>query len=227
MEITIDMTMSNEIGEISKALASAQGEFPAIKKEKRVKVKMKSGGDYVYHYADFASMVEQVRPFLAKYELSVTQPIVGEYIVTTVSHSSGQFFRSFYPLQNPKSMKPQDHGSLQTYARRYSFGAMLCLPTEDDDDGARAQQAVPKKAVLKNHAPVNRTVAAGEDVPTNAQLKKMWAMLGEAGLKEEEKRKDFMRATVGKDSSKDLTKKDIQFLFETIETNFKLGGGYE
>jgi hypothetical protein len=52
-----------------------------------------------------------------------------------VTHSSGQWFRSSYPVR-PVQATPQGLGSAITYARRYALMAMVGIAPEDDDGEA-------------------------------------------------------------------------------------------
>jgi hypothetical protein len=57
-----------------------------------------------------------------------------------------------YPVADGRMNPAQALGSLLTYGRRYSYGAALGLPIEDDDD-ARSQHEAPKHAPAKPEAP--------------------------------------------------------------------------
>jgi hypothetical protein len=56
---------------------------------------------------------------------------------TMLLHTSGQYIVSEYPL--PMTGRPQEMGSAQTYARRYSLAALVCNASDEDDDGNAAQ----------------------------------------------------------------------------------------
>jgi len=56
-------------------------------------------------------------------------------LVTMLTHSSGQWFRSSYPVR-PVQATPQGLGSALTYSRRYSLMAMVGIAPEDDDGEA-------------------------------------------------------------------------------------------
>jgi len=127
----------SEIGELAAALVAAQAEFSAVPK---------TAENPFFHskYADLASVVKSAQPILAKHGLAVSQhPTVedGEPSLTTyLLHSSGQFLRSTMRLCAAKN-DPQGQGAAITYARRFSYQAVLGLVADDDDDGNRASQA--------------------------------------------------------------------------------------
>jgi hypothetical protein len=130
------MITSEQINEISAALAKAQGEMEVAPKDS-INPHFKSS------YANLAACVRAARPALSKHGLCVIQSIelndsakmIG--VLTRLSHASGQFFESATWCQ-PRSLAPQDIGSCATYLKRYGFSAMVGLITEEDDDGEAA-----------------------------------------------------------------------------------------
>jgi hypothetical protein len=137
------MSQSESIKELASALAKAQGEFPAIEKNKTAKIPKKTGGDYSYQYADLADIIRVVTPALTKYGLSVTQSptLVGDKFVleTVLMHASGEWRSALYPLMGHE--RAQEQGSEITYARRYALCPMLGIHGEEDDDGKAASDA--------------------------------------------------------------------------------------
>lgn len=132
------------------ALARAQAEFPPIPRSKTVTVRTQAGQKYTFDYAPLEDILRACRPALAKHGLSITQDVgatpdgkVG--LTTTLGHSSGDSRSSYLPLTFPT--RPQELGSLLTYARRYAIVAMLGVAAEDtdeagsdaDDDGNAAE----------------------------------------------------------------------------------------
>ena len=125
-------------GKIAPALVKFQGEITNPQKNKTVNT-----GKYGYSYADLGSILDHVRPALAKHGLAVVQRIVTEpesvTLETDLIHESGQIISCSHPL--PRGCAAQEFGSFLTYARRYSLGAILGLAAEDDDDGQAASKA--------------------------------------------------------------------------------------
>lgn len=140
-------TQSEEIKELVAALSKAQGSMkPAI--FNRVNPHFKN------RYADFTSCMDCCREPLASNGLSVMQycETVNEklMLVTMLAHTSGQWMKSYFPL-NPMKMDSQSIGSAMTYGKRYSLSAMLGIVSDDEDDDGEAshargqsQQALPK-----------------------------------------------------------------------------------
>lgn len=130
------ITTPDAIDKIAAALAKAQGELTNPKKTKTANL-----GKYKYAYADLGEIMDAVRPTLAKHGLAIVQTLSPGVLLTMLVHESGQAFRSTYAL--PEKATAQEMGSAITYGRRYSVSAILGIAAEDDDDGAKAQDAGP------------------------------------------------------------------------------------
>jgi hypothetical protein len=130
------MEQSQEINELAGALSKAQGEMQAAIKDK-VNPFFKSS------YADLGSVWDAARPVLSKYGLCVMQTThmapdgTKILMVTTLAHTSGQWVKSFLPL-NPSKNDSQGIGAALTYLRRYSLSAIVGVVCDDDDDGETA-----------------------------------------------------------------------------------------
>lgn len=130
---------SPTIAKIAEALAKAQGEIlPAPKDSLNPHFKSR--------YADLASVREASRKPLSDNGLAVIQrPHAQSGLVvveTLLLHSSGEWFSNTLamPLRD-------DHahgvGSAITYARRYSYCALLGVVADEDDDGNSARHMPP------------------------------------------------------------------------------------
>jgi len=128
-------TQSEQIGELAKALAAAQGEMdPAARSSANPFFKSK--------YADLAAVWDACREPLAKHDLAVIQTTeAGDpqvvTVVTTLAHSSGQWIRGALSVK-PVKGDPQSLGSALTYARRYALAAICGVAPEGEDDDAEA-----------------------------------------------------------------------------------------
>ncbi len=129
------MKRSEMINEISKAMASAQGEMePALKSSKNPFFKS--------NYADLAAIMESIKIPLKKNDLSIWQDVItndkGISVCTMVSHSSGQWIE-FGPLEISLAKRDaQSVGSAITYAKRYALSAAVGVVSDNDDDGEAA-----------------------------------------------------------------------------------------
>jgi hypothetical protein len=122
---------SQQTNELFTALAKAQDEMEIASKDS-------SNPFYKSKYADLQSVVGSSRPYLAKHGLSVIHLLQQEeqstYMVTQLSHSSGQYIRSKVKL-SPQKPDVQSLGSYITYMKRYCYAAIVGVVTGDDDDG--------------------------------------------------------------------------------------------
>jgi hypothetical protein len=132
---------SESINEIATALAKAQAEIEGASKDSL-------NPHFRSSYADLASVWDACHKALAKNSIAVVQQTQiydgGLVLVTKLVHSSGQWFRSEYPI-NPVKSDPQGIGSAITYARRYSLMAMTGVAGRDDDDGNAASGRPPPR----------------------------------------------------------------------------------
>ena len=130
------MAQSEEINELASALSKAQGEMQAAIKDK-VNPFFKSS------YADLGSVWDAARPVLSKYGLCIMQTTElspagnGVLMITTLAHTSGQWMKSYLPL-NPSKNDSQGMGAAITYLRRYSLSALVGVVCDEDDDGETA-----------------------------------------------------------------------------------------
>jgi hypothetical protein len=121
----MEQMMSPTIGALALALSKAQAVIqPAIKDKNNPFFKSK--------YADLSNIWDAIRKPLTDNELSVIQTSQIGVLVTILAHSSGEWVKSYYPI-NPTKDDPQGIGSAITYARRYALAAIAGASTEDDD----------------------------------------------------------------------------------------------
>jgi hypothetical protein len=133
---------SEKIDELAKALIAAQAEFSAIPKGS-VNPFFKS------KYAALPEVISHTTPVLVKNGLAVSQHIdfdgANDILCTYLLHSSGQFIAHNMKLHLVKD-DPQAQGSAVTYARRYSYMAVLGLVADEDDDGNMASKPAPSNS---------------------------------------------------------------------------------
>ena len=96
-------------------------------------------------YADLAAIMDEARPIMGENGLALVQNLVESSpdevrLLTTLYHTSGQYFSSLITLK-PSKTDPQGVGSAITYARRYSLSPLLGIVTEEDDDGNAASNS--------------------------------------------------------------------------------------
>lgn len=149
---------SDTIGAISEALSKAQGVMEMALKDT-------SNPFFKSKYADLASIQAVCqKPLSANgicYSHSITMVDGVNVVITTLSHSSGEWLRSYMPLMLGKQ-DMQSFGSAISYARRYTLSA-LCGVSVADDDGESAMGRDTKVS------PTAQTAAPG--LASEAQLK--------------------------------------------------------
>ena len=182
------MRSSEQINELSKALAAAQAEFPSFAKNKTAKVRMrqeKGGGEYTFGYANLHTIIDAVRGPLTKHDLAIVQVLDADengiaFLRTRVLHSSGQWLESSWQLRVQGT--PQERGSEITYARRYTLCALLCIAADEDDDGNTASG---NSATLQDRKPAKTTPRTRA---TAAQARDLRALMEQANLAENSKK---------------------------------------
>jgi hypothetical protein len=158
-----NMMHSENIAEISAAMAKAQGAIEGANKNS-------TNPHFKNKYADLAAVWDACREPLSANGLAVLQipdeTPAGMMLVTMITHSSGQWFRSSYSVR-PVKNDPQGVGGAITYARRYTLMAMVGIAPEDDDGEAamgRGQQqpanVQPIAQKSSEPAQIDRKVAA-------------------------------------------------------------------
>lgn len=131
------------------ALASARGEFPDIPRTRIATVRMKSGGQYSYKYADLADVLAAVTPALSANGLAVMQYPDGLELVTILAHASGETLQTIWPIKALPLRGLDDSQSFQSavqVAKRYALTALLGVSTEETIEGdpkAHRREAAP------------------------------------------------------------------------------------
>ena len=175
------MLQSESVKELNTALAKAQGELFAAKKDS-INPHFKS------KYADLASVWEACREALSSNGLSVTQ-MPAEFqnnimtLVTRLSHSSGEWIEQTMtcPVGKPD---PQGIGSCLTYMRRYALAAVVGV-YQDDDDANSASYAPKERPATLTDEELSRIklLAAG----THSDIAKIAQFYGKKELHEIER----------------------------------------
>lgn len=171
---------SENIAELAKALAAAQGEISHA-------VKDSTNPHFKSYYADLASVWDAVRKPLSKSGLSVSQLPSSDgtihWLETTLLHSSGQFLTSRTPLIGCSDM--QKYGSALTYARRYALAAIAGVAQDDDDANvaAKPQKQAAQAPVVPNEADPMIAAWKALDGRKRALLVKYQGMADESDLK--------------------------------------------
>ena len=150
------MNQTENINDLVAALSKAQGKMkPAVYN--------KVNPHFKNRYADLASCMDACREPLAMNGLSVMQYVEKQgdifCLVTMLAHCSGQWMKSYLPMQTEKKTC-QALGAEMTYLKRYGISAMLGIVSDEEqdqeDDGERAmpsrkEEPKPALKINQNH----------------------------------------------------------------------------
>lgn len=118
--------------DLNAALAKAQGEMSAAKKDAK-------NAHFSSKYADMASVIEAAKPLAAHGIAFVQFPSTAGPVVTVTTilrHASGQTLDCGTISARARDEGPQSIGSVLTYLRRYGLMAAVGLGSADDDGQA-------------------------------------------------------------------------------------------
>lgn len=157
---------SDAINEISGALAKAQGEMQHAGKTT-------DNPYFKSKYADLPAVMDAARPALAKNGLSVVQITqIDEHgkmtLITQLCHASGQWMRSWYPI-NPVKNDPQGIGSALTYARRYAYSSIIGVAAAGEDDDGNAASGNPTPSTVEKPKSVFSNAAKRKEFCSNVE----------------------------------------------------------
>lgn len=131
--------------EITKALIAAQLIMPNATMNK-------TNPQFGSRYADLASLREASLKVCNDNGLAITHGgdiRDGRFVlVGTLMHTSGQWIESLWLM--PETATPQQYGSANTYAKRYTWGGLLGISSEEDDDANEASAAPPARTKPKS-----------------------------------------------------------------------------
>jgi hypothetical protein len=176
------MRTSDSIGEVGGALAAAQGEMSAAKRDGK-------NSHYGNRYTTLDSLLDAAKPALSKHGISVIQAsgaegvdhkdadIIGA-VTTRLVHKSGEWIESTLRVPLADRLTYQEVGKALTYLRRYSLAGLVGIAGEVDDDGetdlnarqrtatAGGSKAAPPKRARQGTA--KPELDAGEGAPSPA-----------------------------------------------------------
>jgi len=149
------MRTSDTVAAIYAALALAQGQFSAIRKE--------AANEYLgYRYATLEDALDVVRAPLAANGLALIQAAEMDergtrlVLTTRLAHASGEWIESelTLPISEQKGLTPvQSIGVAITYARRYALMSLLGVAALGDDTDATAQRGRAAEPAEAKEAP--------------------------------------------------------------------------
>jgi hypothetical protein len=177
--------------DLYKALLNARREMPVIGKNRTADIKMQSGGNYRYSYADLADIDRVVTPVLAEHQLMVDFEMHdaedGTPILTgmLIHPESGGYKTSEWKVSG---RTPQDQGGSITYGRRYLTGILTGIITDEDTDGRQGSPGAPAAPPRRPARPAN---------PATPQQVEQLGVISRSGVN----MADLMQNTIGRKAS--------------------------
>lgn len=171
-------SIPEKMPELFAALATAQGAFPEIPKNRHVVIKPREGAAYTFDYADLQQILAAVRPALSANGLSIVQPVIpdeaGEsWLVTALLHTSGAALVSRVPAPQPTA-DPKQYGGLLTFMRRYLLCSLLCIAADADlDDDGQERRDDETSGGYSPQASQRRVVQETDSAPARAQPQRL------------------------------------------------------
>lgn len=181
---------SESISNLAIALVKAQAEIKTVSKDG-------ANPHFRSKYATLDNIIDETKPVLTKHGLAVLQMPGGDgenvIMRTLLMHESGEWLETEPLVMRPVKNDPQGMGSCITYARRYSYSALLSISTDEDDDGNGASHAPQgsqsrtnyqptQQTQQQNNAPTGQSQPSGEKLATEGQVKLLRVKMKAAGF---------------------------------------------
>jgi hypothetical protein len=190
---------SESIANLAKALVAFNGEVRIIEKDA-------TNPHFKNQYASLDTIIDEVRPLLAKHGLSMMQFPGGDgekfTLRSMLLHESGEWIESEPITMRPVKNDPQGIGSCSTYARRYSLSAMLSLNTGEDDDGNGAtnpgNQQPPSTSTPSPNASTSQAGQSSGALASEGQVKMLYAKHKSTGFADMKEVCDYLQRDITK-----------------------------
>jgi hypothetical protein len=227
------MTETGRPASLAAALAVLQTRLPEVRKGETAVVETQKGR-YTYNYAGLPAVSRAILPLLGELGLSfVCRPTLNDSGVFVLAYGlmhdpSGECVGGQYPL--PAGGTPQAIGSAISYGRRYCLAAITGMVAEDDDDAATASAQHEKPAAARasrarRTPPSTSDTTPAVDGERNADtvpppmLRKLFALLADAGLSAREPALEYIAELVGRpiQSRNELSRSEVDLLIGGLE----------
>jgi hypothetical protein len=213
---------SETINQLSIALVKAQSEIKTVSKDRE-------NPHFKKKYATLDNIIDETRPVLAKHGLAILQMPGGDgenvIMRTMLMHESGEWLETEPLVMRPVKNDPQGMGSCITYARRYSYSALLSISTEEDDDGNGSSHAPQTSYSRPSNQPAQSTTQQMQQPASNSvtsdkvsepQLRMIGKLKNEKHISDDDYR-ELLLAQFGLNSSKDLSKRQASEFIKYLQ----------
>ena len=179
------------MSELTKALIQFHKDVGVIKKDARAQYGK---------FADLCGVLSTVTPALLKNDIVPTHEFIGDSLVTTLRHTSGETLSSTSKLViQPGKNALHSWGASVTYTRRYQICCLLSLVADMDMDGETEAEAtykpVPAQKDKQASTPAPAPSKPLEDIPLDGEEYNMvMALLKEVFAKDPAKVKSITEA---------------------------------
>lgn len=203
------------IDQLAAALAKFQAEAPTVDKGQVAHIENRQGErSYSYKYANLADVANVAYPLLTKHGLAFSctprRTDTGAYeLVGILMHESGQRLTGSLPISGSTA---QQVGSSLTYNRRYLFGCMTGLITDEDDDGATASRPQSSRPAEQLGVDDGRPMTS----PTRAR---MFGMFSSRGIIARDEQVRGIQQIIGREieSRGELTELEAQQVIDVLK----------
>jgi len=185
-----------------------------------------------YHYRSCEDILEGLKPVLAKHQAAVTISdeivIIGDrYYVkataTLIDVEKGDKVEVSAYAREDEQKKGMDAsqltGSTSSYARKYALNGLFAIDDTKDSDATNKHDTGQTK---KPKEQTKKTDDTENDLASEKQLKYIYALAKQKNYSPESMA-SYIKGAYGKDSSKELTKKEANELIEMLNEVAKEG----
>lgn len=208
------MNTSEQVDQIIPALLEARKVFKPVVRTAEGQV----GTSRKYKYADLETLIDATFEPLMANGIVPVQAVnaAGNSLDSRLFHTSGQWLESSYPLISYDH--PQQFGLQLSYARRYSFLALLGVAQEDNDASGPGRAEPSAKTQPRADRPPPRQEPGSDGVRkiNAAQRTRFWALAKEARWPDKLSVKAWL-LTMGYASSNDISVANYEDICKGLE----------
>ena len=172
-----------------------------------------------YKYRSCEDILEAVKPLLHKHSCVITlsdsiQNVGDRYYIsataTFIDAETGEKIEVVSSARESENKKGMDEsqitGTASSYARKYALNGLLCIDDTKDADATNTHENI-----------IDKTNKKEKSALTDAQIKRAYAIATSVNKSTDDVKK-YIKKKWGKESLKDLTKKEYEELCKALES---------